>query len=230
MPGRTRRHRAVLARPPAGERACPTHWRILGVAVGAGLSIRRNRNWRGVDYDESAADRAPARGGDRQHDRPSSRSPSLPCTVPTGRDETYPVYRRLDPCARLLQSRGDPVSRFYGSSRASSQSRQPVQRARSRDTYAAALLARVLRGRDVWGHAPIGGECMSGGESVLRAEPHNHRDAVVGRTADQSDFFPSTEPQWRQPRRDRKSTRLNSSHSQISYAVFCLKKKKKTEQ
>src|SRR2546430_6453274 len=29
---------------------------------------------------------------------------------------------------------------------------------------------------------------------------------------------------WRWP--DRKSTRLNSSHSQISYAVFCLKKKK----
>src|SRR2546430_9909773 len=27
-------------------------------------------------------------------------------------------------------------------------------------------------------------------------------------------------------KRDRKSTRLNSSHSQISYAVFCLKKKK----
>src|SRR6266853_3201154 len=29
------------------------------------------------------------------------------------------------------------------------------------------------------------------------------------------------------PGGDRKSTRLNSSHSQISYAVFCLKKKKK---
>src|SRR2546430_5720360 len=29
-------------------------------------------------------------------------------------------------------------------------------------------------------------------------------------------------------RTDRKSTRLNSSHSQISYAVFCLKKKKNT--
>src|SRR3989475_8087661 len=29
-------------------------------------------------------------------------------------------------------------------------------------------------------------------------------------------------------RADRKSTRLNSSHSQISYAVFCLKKKKKS--
>src|SRR2546422_5134229 len=30
-----------------------------------------------------------------------------------------------------------------------------------------------------------------------------------------------------QPHRDRKSTRLNSSHGYISYAVFCLKKKKK---
>src|SRR3989337_4069547 len=29
----------------------------------------------------------------------------------------------------------------------------------------------------------------------------------------------------RRPRRDRKSTRLNSSHGSISYAVFCLKKK-----
>src|SRR2546427_8520010 len=29
---------------------------------------------------------------------------------------------------------------------------------------------------------------------------------------------------------DRKSTRLNSSHSQISYAVFCLKKKKTTHE
>src|SRR5947207_6656088 len=31
----------------------------------------------------------------------------------------------------------------------------------------------------------------------------------------------------RRSRRDRKSTRLNSSHTVISYAVFCLKKKKK---
>src|SRR3712207_7254912 len=30
------------------------------------------------------------------------------------------------------------------------------------------------------------------------------------------------------PVEDRKSTRLNSSHANISYAVFCLKKKKKT--
>src|SRR3712207_7884326 len=34
------------------------------------------------------------------------------------------------------------------------------------------------------------------------------------------------EPQDGPGRRDRKSTRLNSSHANISYAVFCLKKKK----
>src|SRR2546422_2378705 len=33
----------------------------------------------------------------------------------------------------------------------------------------------------------------------------------------------------RAPERDRKSTRLNSSHGYISYAVFCLKKKKNGE-
>src|SRR2546430_12185248 len=33
------------------------------------------------------------------------------------------------------------------------------------------------------------------------------------------------EPHHRAESQDRKSTRLNSSHSQISYAVFCLKKK-----
>src|SRR5947209_16446025 len=34
----------------------------------------------------------------------------------------------------------------------------------------------------------------------------------------------------RRARTDRKSTRLNSSHANISYAVFCLKKKKKKRQ
>src|SRR5206468_12890348 len=43
--------------------------------------------------------------------------------------------------------------------------------------------------------------------------------------------IPSPNPPWAgrtaRAHRDRKSTRLNSSHDQISYAVFCLKKKKK---
>src|SRR5689334_23723469 len=41
-----------------------------------------------------------------------------------------------------------------------------------------------------------------------------------------SERAPRDAPRVSQPR-DRKSTRLNSSHSSISYAVFCLKKKKK---
>src|SRR2546430_6074585 len=45
------------------------------------------------------------------------------------------------------------------------------------------------------------------------------------RTLDANDFY-DTIRYLLKLRRDRKSTRLNSSHSQISYAVFCLKKKK----
>src|SRR2546427_9412026 len=52
---------------------------------------------------------------------------------------------------------------------------------------------------------PLGGE--------LRERPIDPREDVLARID-----------------RDRKSTRLNSSHSQISYAVFCLKKKKMTYQ
>src|SRR5438045_9799671 len=42
--------------------------------------------------------------------------------------------------------------------------------------------------------------------------------------ADMVAFIKTFSPRWK---RDRKSTRLNSSHLGISYAVFCLKKKKK---
>src|SRR2546430_6987259 len=42
-------------------------------------------------------------------------------------------------------------------------------------------------------------------------------------------YLPPREAAWERER-DRKSTRLNSSHSQISYAVFCLKKKKENTQ
>src|SRR2546427_4722769 len=46
-----------------------------------------------------------------------------------------------------------------------------------------------------------------------------------GRAALRRGWWPRDGPRAR----DRKSTRLNSSHSQISYAVFCLKKKKKNK-
>src|SRR5690242_21434308 len=54
------------------------------------------------------------------------------------------------------------------------------------------------------GDRPVGEEVAPPGESV----PRIRHTTVVGRE-------------------DRKSTRLNSSHMSISYAVFCLKKKKK---
>src|SRR5688572_28839225 len=62
-------------------------------------------------------------------------------------------------------------------------------------------------------HAAVGAQGRRrAGEGVERVHPprHSRKDDVAGRQ-----------------RIDRKSTRLNSSHSQISYAVFCLKKKKK---
>src|SRR3712207_7775277 len=57
--------------------------------------------------------------------------------------------------------------------------------------------------------------------------------ACLARGVDESGLTPvAEEPDARLPRstartdQDRKSTRLNSSHANISYAVFCLKKKK----
>src|SRR5688572_33117880 len=51
--------------------------------------------------------------------------------------------------------------------------------------------------------------------------------AVAASSSDRNDSLASVASAVPSTRwRDRKSTRLNSSHSQISYAVFCLKKKK----
>src|SRR3712207_8491357 len=61
-------------------------------------------------------------------------------------------------------------------------------------------------------HLPLLGD----GEFRVAARNHGREDPVAGLEA----AHPGTQ--------DRKSTRLNSSHANISYAVFCLKKKKKT--
>src|SRR5688572_31984507 len=68
------------------------------------------------------------------------------------------------------------------------------------------------------GAAPGGGRGRGAGAGRLGPAPAR-RGTRAGRAA--GDAEPGG------GRRDRKSTRLNSSHSQISYAVFCLKKKKK---
>src|SRR5258707_5230209 len=68
---------------------------------------------------------------------------------------------------------------------------------------------------------PIYGFWHSAGRGCRPPEPAHEL-----RTARRHDH-PSRDARCDDLRRDRKSTRLNSSHANISYAVFCLKKKKK---
>src|SRR5690606_41842657 len=61
------------------------------------------------------------------------------------------------------------------------------------------------------------------------ADSHHPTVSLLRSRATLSVYLSRPERQYRHDR-DRKSTRLNSSHVKISYAVFCLKKKKKTKQ
>src|SRR5438094_2240976 len=68
---------------------------------------------------------------------------------------------------------------------------------------------------------------LSGGERRREAEECVPR-GDQHRAGQRTDHRPQRRAgRQRAPARDRKSTRLNSSHRTISYAVFCLKKKKK---
>src|SRR5689334_24158818 len=62
-----------------------------------------------------------------------------------------------------------------------------------------------------------------------RSKGRRARDNTVSTLRENADYASGDQNAPPPPRRrsDRKSTRLNSSHSSISYAVFCLKKKKK---
>src|SRR2546430_9070194 len=73
----------------------------------------------------------------------------------------------------------------------------------------------------VGGEAELGGRLAAGAQAVVEV-------VVVGDHVHPRGPAPIVEvADVRGDHEDRKSTRLNSSHSQISYAVFCLKKKKK---
>src|SRR2546427_8756313 len=63
---------------------------------------------------------------------------------------------------------------------------------------------------------------------TAEASPYRKDDASVNFALATGLRMPRERDDLLDPARDRKSTRLNSSHSQISYAVFCLKKKKQT--
>src|SRR5258707_6057599 len=66
---------------------------------------------------------------------------------------------------------------------------------------------------------------MAGQDLVARAAPLRHDERRgLGVAAARCPLSGDQEPD--SGHRDRKSTRLNSSHANISYAVFCLKKKK----
>src|SRR2546422_7119838 len=80
-----------------------------------------------------------------------------------------------------------------------------------------------------------GSERRSGGDRRLRSHgtwlgtaaepvPRDPEPVPLGRVLPHARFNESEAAE-----RDRKSTRLNSSHGYISYAVFCLKKKKKIQ-
>src|SRR3712207_8056238 len=62
----------------------------------------------------------------------------------------------------------------------------------------------------------------SGPAAGVRTHRPARRPDVLGA----EDALAARSPTGGHPDRDRKSTRLNSSHANISYAVFCLKKKK----
>src|SRR5438270_7128859 len=72
--------------------------------------------------------------------------------------------------------------------------------------------------------APTGAPIWSG---YARDAQHAAQSAVASQSLDAIHWSTPVDTN-KQYSGDRKSTRLNSSHSQISYAVFCLKKKKRT--
>src|SRR5207249_10545545 len=82
----------------------------------------------------------------------------------------------------------------------------------------------ISTGRHAWATYRVSDTSSRRAEYTIRATPrHSAAGTAIAR------HTPSR-PNGRiksAARRDRKSTRLNSSHVSISYAVFCLKKKKK---
>src|SRR3712207_7454055 len=73
-----------------------------------------------------------------------------------------------------------------------------------------------------------GGEQERGGQADRALDPADDDGAILERLAQSLDR--GARELGHLVEEDRKSTRLNSSHANISYAVFCFKKKKRTKQ
>src|SRR5439155_5355689 len=85
---------------------------------------------------------------------------------------------------------------------------------------------RITFNESVTGSADVAGSGLSPASFLLGLPNHFQRFAELATNAQdrQTRMFYFAQDKWR----DRKSTRLNSSHVAISYAVFCLKKKSGT--
>src|SRR2546426_3328712 len=79
------------------------------------------------------------------------------------------------------------------------------------------------RGRRVSYNEAVGTAPIPHGHAIVNSPPPNHSPQPKDQSVRYGGPYSSTP--WDRP--DRKSTRLNSSHLVISYAVFCLKKKKR---
>src|SRR5690625_6853645 len=77
-------------------------------------------------------------------------------------------------------------------------------------------------------HCPRRGQVARGREPRARSEGGLRGAAAVAHLGGEGEADPAVHGVLRCHAGDRKSTRLNSSHVAISYAVFCLKKKKNT--
>src|SRR5256886_9535714 len=88
--------------------------------------------------------------------------------------------------------------------------------ARHEAHHVAEVLSRVLTDEELRRHLEAG--CAKVKRNLGWGEPVHQMERLYARCI-------SPKGQGETEELDRKSTRLNSSHSQISYAVFCLKKK-----
>src|SRR5260221_6953105 len=147
-------------------------------------------------------------GKQEEAPRPSiPRAPTAPSSADAGEDLDFTAFTPAKPSAKTsedarLQTQAQDIARQAQATRAREEAAakaraEAAARARAEAEHKARLSARA----------------------GLSAQADTRADAQAKAQADALD-------QARR-RKDRKSTRLNSSHTVISYAVFCLKKKKK---
>src|SRR5687768_17996216 len=94
-----------------------------------------------------------------------------------------------------------------------------------------AVLERILReSHDIWSDSLSRPAYDRFNAAQMRTAWGSRRLRRVALVDDRGDLLSSAKRYDLDARLDRKSTRLNSSHGYISYAVFCLKKKKRPVQ